>query len=169
MNLRTDTVGRELRNVLGKVEIDHEVATGVEVPLPLPRLTVESVGLITLPLQPREIQALISESAPAPFGQGAKTIVDSSVRNFRQIDPSKVMVSSRWTLCGRSTCHEHGHQVRRTESRNRLQTLQARAVPTGWVLRNSPGYRARIRNVWFARGTVAFHFHRRRTCRSPCW
>lgn len=42
------------------------------------------------------IVALISQSAPAPFGQGSKTIYDRSVRNCRQIDPSKVTLSSHW-------------------------------------------------------------------------
>lgn len=73
------------------------MATDGKVSLPLPNLTVDSVGLIPLPLQPRETQALISQSTPAPFGQGSKTIVDRSVRNCRQIDPSKVTLSPSWT------------------------------------------------------------------------
>lgn len=96
-SIRASAIRTELVQVLENIELGHEVATGGKVSLPLPRLSVEGVGLIPLPLQAREIQALISKSEQAPFGQGSKTIVDESVRNCRQIDPSKVTVSTSWS------------------------------------------------------------------------
>lgn len=57
---------------------------------PNPCLSVEGLGQIGLPLSSRDAKALITECSQAPFGQGTKTIVDTTVRKTWQLDASKV-------------------------------------------------------------------------------
>ncbi|KAI1381983.1 hypothetical protein F4677DRAFT_11617 [Hypoxylon crocopeplum] len=53
-----------------------------------PRLEVEGVGNITLPLRTEQAQQLIAKARQAPFGKGTRTIVDTSVRNTWELDAS---------------------------------------------------------------------------------
>lgn len=92
-----EKIRNQLKRVLARIPVTYEVATGGNASLSLPRLTVESVGLIPLPLQLRETEAIVGQSEPVPFAQGSKTIIDPSVRNCRQIDANNVTVSSGWT------------------------------------------------------------------------
>ena len=63
---------------------------------PLPGLFVEGVGPIALPLQPDQVRLLVDSSRQAPFGRGADTVVDTSVRLCRQVEPSMIRVSDAW-------------------------------------------------------------------------
>ncbi len=69
---------------------------GREDSLPLPHLHVTNVGPIALPLQPPQVDALHAVSVPAPFGRGAETVVDTSVRSCRQIDAQTISLSASW-------------------------------------------------------------------------
>ena len=55
-----------------------------------PRLEVEGVGQVALPLLPVQAEQLIATAQRAPYGRGAETIVDTSVRRTWQISPDKV-------------------------------------------------------------------------------
>ena len=64
----------------------------------MPAIDVAGVGRIALPLLPAQAEALVAIAEAAPYGRGADTIIDSSVRETWQIDPGKVQIGGRhWT------------------------------------------------------------------------
>src|SRR5260370_41060437 len=60
-----------------------------------PRLTVDGVGQIGLPLLPVQAEQLIALAERAPYGRGAATIVDTSVRRTWQIGPDRVRLDGK--------------------------------------------------------------------------
>lgn len=62
-----------------------------------PRLEVEGVGAIALPLLPVQAEALIAVADQAPYGRGTETLVDTAVRRTWQIDAARVRLrGQRW-------------------------------------------------------------------------
>ena len=61
---------------------------------PMPRLEVDGVGTLSFPVPESQVRALIGVAERAPYGKGEETLVDTSVRDCRQID------SARIRLCG---------------------------------------------------------------------
>ena len=57
-----------------------------------PGLHVTGVGEIPLPLTEVYANLLKNEAEQAPHGQGSKTVLDLSIRNTLQIDPTKVSI-----------------------------------------------------------------------------
>ena len=60
---------------------------------PMPRLEVEGVGLLSFPVPDMQVRALIAAAEPAPYGKGPDTLVDTSVRDCRQIDAARIRLS----------------------------------------------------------------------------
>ncbi|KAI1767563.1 hypothetical protein GGR53DRAFT_99628 [Hypoxylon sp. FL1150] len=54
-----------------------------------PDIFVQDVGRVDLPLSEAQAKQLIAKSHQAPFGKGSDTIVDTSVRNTWELDPSR--------------------------------------------------------------------------------
>jgi len=63
--------------------------------LPAPGLVVEGVGPVALPLIPFQAEQLIGVAEHAPFGRGAKTVFDPSVRRTWQIAATEVAFHGR--------------------------------------------------------------------------
>lgn len=61
---------------------------------PNPCITIDDFGPLGLPLNPREAKHLINVCTQAPFGKNERTIVDKSVRDTWELDPTKVRTSS---------------------------------------------------------------------------
>lgn len=62
-----------------------------------PRLRVEGVGTIALPLLPVQAQQLIDVAEQAPYGRGSETLVDTEVRRTWQIDAAQLSLEGqRW-------------------------------------------------------------------------
>jgi hypothetical protein len=61
----------------------------------LPRLEVEGVGQVALPLLPVQAQLLIKAADRAPYGRGSETIVDTSVRRTWQIGLDRVRLDGK--------------------------------------------------------------------------
>lgn len=62
-----------------------------------PRLVVEGVGAIALPLLPVQAEALIAVAEAAPYGRGTETLHDPAVRRTWQIDATRVsLTGARW-------------------------------------------------------------------------
>jgi len=59
------------------------------------RVQVELVGLgpLPIPMRPRQLRDLESVTTQAPFGKGSKTVVDTAVRNTREIAPEQLTLS----------------------------------------------------------------------------
>ncbi|EIC21171.1 2OG-Fe(II) oxygenase [Thiorhodovibrio frisius] len=62
-----------------------------------PRLRVEGIGTIALPLLPVQAQQLIGVAEQAPYGRGSETLVDTEVRRTWQIDAAQLSLEGqRW-------------------------------------------------------------------------
>ncbi|MFT5524213.1 MAG: hypothetical protein ACI9HK_002164 [Pirellulaceae bacterium] len=59
-------------------------------------LTVSGVGEIALPLKPKVAKQLISVGKVAPYGKGAKTLVNKKVRNSFELDAKLLDFSDAW-------------------------------------------------------------------------
>ena len=65
---------------------------------PMPRLEVADVGLLSFPVPDFQIRALIEAAERAPYGKGADTLVDRSVRDCWQIDAGRIRIGGGgWT------------------------------------------------------------------------
>jgi hypothetical protein len=71
-------------------------ATGGTVQLPFPALYIsgfsETVGL---PINSPQVGKVVEKCSRAPFGRGEDTIVDTSVRNTWQLNPSQFSIGNR--------------------------------------------------------------------------
>lgn len=89
------TITTEFAAALGAVNqpADYFVA-GTE-RMYAPGLTVAGVGQIALPLLPAQAEQLIAVAEQAPYGRGAETLTDTSVRRTWQVAPSQVRLASK--------------------------------------------------------------------------
>jgi hypothetical protein len=60
-----------------------------------PRLEVDGVGPIALPLLPAQAAALVAVAEQAPYGRGSDTLVDTDVRRTWQIAAERVQLGGR--------------------------------------------------------------------------
>ena len=88
-------IGAALLERLQSVERPGDFCTGGLRTIFMPAIDVAGVGRIALPLLPAQAEALVAIAEAAPYGRGADTIVDSSVRKTWQIDPGKVQIGGR--------------------------------------------------------------------------
>ena len=61
----------------------------------VPRLDIEGVGPIALPLLPVQAEQLIATAERAPYGRGEETLTDPEVRRTWQIAPERVRLDGR--------------------------------------------------------------------------
>lgn len=61
--------------------------------MPMPKIEIEGMGILSFPLPKTQIQQLIQGAALAPFGRGEETIVDTAVRKVWQLPLEKVKIS----------------------------------------------------------------------------
>ena len=61
--------------------------------VPMPRVEVEGARTLSFPITEEQARALAAVAQPAPYGKGAQTLVDRSVRACRQIDPERVRIT----------------------------------------------------------------------------
>jgi predicted 2-oxoglutarate/Fe(II)-dependent dioxygenase YbiX len=85
----------ELAEILRTVQRPGDFYTTGTIDIFAPRLDVAGVGPIALPLLPVQAQQLIAVAAPAPYGRGEETLVDTEVRRTWQIDPRRVQIGGR--------------------------------------------------------------------------
>ena len=60
---------------------------------PMPRLEVEGVGMLSFPVPEPQLRALIGVAGRAPYGKGPETLIDTSVRDCRQIGPERIRLA----------------------------------------------------------------------------
>ena len=85
----------DLAASLGTVRRPGDFAAAGTAELLAPRLEVEGVGPVALPLLPVQAQQLIAAAEPAPYGRGEETIIDPTVRRCWQIGPDRVRIGGR--------------------------------------------------------------------------
>src|SRR5712671_996202 len=85
----------ELAELLSAVQRPGDFFASGRLELLPPRLTVDGVGQIALPLLPVQAEQLIALAERAPYGRGVATIVDTSVRRTWQIGPDRVRLDGK--------------------------------------------------------------------------
>ena len=61
----------------------------------MPRMDANDAGILSFPVPPAQLQALIAMADRAPYGRGEETIVDRSVRDCLQIATDRIELGSR--------------------------------------------------------------------------
>ena len=84
------TLAADLPELLASVDRGGDFFTQGATAIYPPGLRVDGVGSIALPLLPVQSAQLIAIAERAPFGRGANTMIDPSVRRTWQIAPSKI-------------------------------------------------------------------------------
>ena len=65
-----------------------------------PGISVDPIGTVRLPLSEEDAHTLVQVSYKAPFGKGAETVVDESVRKTWEIDAGKIhFLNKGWQSC----------------------------------------------------------------------
>ena len=60
---------------------------------PMPRLEVDGAGMLSFPVPEAQVHALIAAAEPAPYRKGPDTLVDTSVRDCRQIGKERIRLA----------------------------------------------------------------------------
>ena len=60
---------------------------------PMPRLEVDGAGMLSFPVPEAQVRALIASAERAPYGKGPDTLVDTSVRDCRQIGAERIRLT----------------------------------------------------------------------------
>ncbi len=84
-----------LEELLGGVQRAGDFFVHGAVEIPLPKVEVEAVGVLSFPVPRAQIAALIQHATRAPYGRGEDTILDKSVRKVWQVRPDKVRASGK--------------------------------------------------------------------------
>ena len=58
--------------------------------VPMPAVEVEGAGMLSFPVPASQIRDLVKMAERAPYGKGEETLVDTSVRDCRQIDQHRL-------------------------------------------------------------------------------
>ena len=89
------SIATDLADALGTIDRPGDFFASGTVELLTPRLEVDGVGLIALPLLPVQAEQLIAAAERAPFGRGEDTLTDLTVRRTWQIGPEHVRIGGR--------------------------------------------------------------------------
>src|SRR5215468_3553217 len=100
---RAMSITEELAKILARVDRAGDFYAVGRTELLVPRIEVEGVGQISLPLLAAQARQLIKVATRAPYGRGVETVVDTKVRRTWQIEASRVAIGGKhWaqTLAG---------------------------------------------------------------------
>jgi hypothetical protein len=90
-----DSINAALAAVLQTVQTPGDFFAAGECALHLPLIEVEGIGPIALPLLPAQAVQLLAAAELAPYGRGADTVVDTSVRRTWQISADRVRIRGK--------------------------------------------------------------------------
>ena len=88
-------VAEALVEILQNVERPGDFYASGKTEIFAPRLEVEAVGPISLPLLPFQAEQLVAIAERAPYGRGEETLVDTEIRRTWQINADKVRIEGR--------------------------------------------------------------------------
>ncbi len=63
--------------------------------LPMPKVEVEGVGVLSFPVPEAQVAAVIKQAVRAPFGRGEETVLDTSVRKVWQVPSGAVRIGGK--------------------------------------------------------------------------
>jgi hypothetical protein len=84
-----------LADVLGTVRQPGDFFASGTTEIPAPRLEVDGVGVVALPLLPTQAELLVAVAERSPYGRGADTLVDTDVRRTWQIGADRVRIGGK--------------------------------------------------------------------------
>ncbi|MCY3821224.1 MAG: 2OG-Fe(II) oxygenase [Gammaproteobacteria bacterium] len=85
----------ELEELLQSVARPGGFCTHGRVFVPMPIVEVEGVGMLSFPVPDSQVRSLVGLAERAPYGKGTETLVDTSVRDCRQIDAARIRLEGR--------------------------------------------------------------------------
>jgi hypothetical protein len=88
-------IANELAALLSTVRTPGDFYVAGASAVLLPRLEVDGVGPIALPLLPTQAEQLITVAERAPYGRGEETLVDTDVRRTWQIDAARIRIEGQ--------------------------------------------------------------------------
>jgi hypothetical protein len=92
------SIASELASLLSTVRRPGDFFVSGTVEHVAPRLEVDGVGVVALPLLPMQAEQLVAVAERAPYGRGAETVIDTDVRRTWQIGADKVRIGGKhWT------------------------------------------------------------------------
>ena len=89
------SLATELADILSTVRRPGDFFASGRIELLTPRLEVDGVGPIALPLLPMQAEQLVAAAERAPYGWGTDTLVDIQVRRTWQIAAEKVRIGGK--------------------------------------------------------------------------
>ena len=90
---------RSIVKTLNSLDRPGSFASGGQFQFPLPALKINGVeGYVGLPVCEFQAKAIMSVCTQAPFGKGPETVVDRSVRNTWELNPSQFTIADpQWS------------------------------------------------------------------------
>jgi len=92
---RMPSIVSKLADVLSTVRRPGDFVASGTTEIVAPRLEVDGVGIVALPLLPAQAEQLIAAAERSPYGRGADTLVDIGVRRSWQIGADRVRITGK--------------------------------------------------------------------------
>ena len=86
---------KRLNELLESVDRPGDYCVGGSLFTPMPCVTVKGAGELSFPVPATQIEALIAAATRSPYGKGAETVLDTTVRDSWQIDAEHVRLTGR--------------------------------------------------------------------------
>ena len=93
--MKTSSISRKLAALLRQVRRPGDFYASGTIDIHPPRLEVEGVGSIALPLLSVQAEQIIAVAERAPYGRGTETLVDTDVRRTWQVGAEQVRISGK--------------------------------------------------------------------------
>ena len=90
-----NNVFEQIATVLNNVKGDSNFVSTGTVSFIIPGLIIDGVGEVGFPLQKEMAEKIIQHAHSAPFGKGAETLVDTTVRNTWEVNREQVKFSNK--------------------------------------------------------------------------
>ncbi len=92
------SIAEQLAQLLSSVRRPGDFYASGTIELHAPRLEVDGVGRVALPLLPMQAEQLVAAAEQAPYGRGADTLIDTQVRRTWQIGADRLRIEGKhWT------------------------------------------------------------------------
>ncbi len=89
------SIPQDLATLLGQIRRPGDFYATGTIDIHPPRLEVEGVGPIALPLPPAQAEQIIAVAELAPYGHGIETLINTEVRRTWQIGAAQVRISGK--------------------------------------------------------------------------